>query len=472
MISVFQRKILTIVAVILAAWQAPLSAWPTSSEWVPVFKGGQIIQDSNSDTNGSRNIVSDATHAALFIFNDGTNLHFRIRLDQNPAGTGGQGYLQAFGWGVLFDTNKYAGDYEWMIMLDGISRVESIALRRNDIQGALGDPSDKAETLSQSLPLPGNYLISAADTSFNGDQDYFLDWRFPFATFKTVTGTNDSWPLRIFAGSSSSANNLTENGADLLGSSDLYSGFSDFFTPYGSLATTGAVKFVAGLDGNGDVQMSVIGTSLFIRVDDQDRNALSDTAETLDIFVTASNGDKEPVAVKETGLNTGIFTGTINTVLSSTGVKEDGILQVDSGTGATAEYVDQVDSLNKVDQLRTDSVGFMHAPAPALSLVKTAQPLNPSPGQEIIYTIEYTNSGSGEARDVLINDQVPDNTTYISGSIRLGGQSAAYSDGGLTSLTDAIDADAGASDGTTVQVRLPVVAAGAGGRIFFKVTLN
>ncbi|HOY69029.1 MAG TPA: hypothetical protein PLP29_19290 [Candidatus Ozemobacteraceae bacterium] len=449
-----------------------LWAWPAAGEWRPVYKNRQLLQDPNGDTNGSRNIVSDATHAALFLFNDGTYLHFRIRLDQSPAGQGGQGLLQAYGWGVEFDTNRNAGNYEWLIMLDGISQVENIALRRNDIQATLGDPSDKAETLSSSLPLAGNYQISAADTAFNGSQDYFLDWRFPYATLKALTGLADSTPLRIFAGSSSSANNLTENGADLLGGSDLYSGFSDFFTAMGVSATTGSVRFVADLAGNGDVTLAGIGSPLFIRVDDGDQNSLPGQAETVMVELTTSDGDRAVLTLTETGANTGIFTGSIPTVLTRNLVATDTVLQIQTNTGVNALYVDLADARNQVDQPRTDALGFLPPAAPALSLTKTVTPAAPIPGDEITYTIDYTNAGTGAAHDVVVNDQVPVNTTYKAGSLRVGTATAGYGDAGNTVLTDAVGDDAGACDGSSVQVRLAIVAPGARGRVFFKVTLN
>ena len=82
---------------------SPLFAWPTSDQWKPVLKGGQLLQDDNRDAQGSRNVVSDSTHGAAYIFCDGTYFYFRLRLETSPAGSGGQGFLQPYGWGVEFD---------------------------------------------------------------------------------------------------------------------------------------------------------------------------------------------------------------------------------------------------------------------------------------------------------------------------------------------------------------------------------
>jgi len=80
-------------------------AWPASGEWVPVYKGGIYLQDPNGDASGSRNVVSDTNNPAAYIFNDGIYIYFRLRLDKDPAGSGGQGLLQPYGWGVELDTN-------------------------------------------------------------------------------------------------------------------------------------------------------------------------------------------------------------------------------------------------------------------------------------------------------------------------------------------------------------------------------
>jgi len=286
-------------------------AWPTTDQWNPIYRGGTILQDPSSDANGSRNVVSDATHAAAFTSNDGTYMYFRLRLDDDPTGTGGQLLLQSFGWGFEVDINQDAGDYEWLVMVDGIG-TEGINLWQNTAQGTLGDPSDKAEVLYGTLSLAGNHQVNVAETSINGDQDYFLDFRFPYDTFKAATGVTDNTPIRFFAGSSSSTNTLTEKGADFAGPSDLYAGFSDFTTPYGTQITTGSVKFVADLAGNGDVTDIDAGDTVFIRVDDSDLNYDITTAQTVTVTVATANGDSETLTLTETGVNTGVFTVSIS----------------------------------------------------------------------------------------------------------------------------------------------------------------
>ena len=66
-------------------------AWPTTGQWIPIYRGGMYLEDANGDANGSRNVVSDANNPAAYMFNDGTYIHFRLRLDADPSGQGGQG---------------------------------------------------------------------------------------------------------------------------------------------------------------------------------------------------------------------------------------------------------------------------------------------------------------------------------------------------------------------------------------------
>lgn len=402
-----------LLTLVLFALPGQSQAWPLPAEWIPVYKNGIGIQDPNSDAQGSRNIVSDPAHPAEFIHNDGAYFYVRLRLDQDPTGSGGQYFLKQFGWGVEFDTNLNAGDYEWLLMIDGISKDETISLQRNSIQGSLGDPGDKTESTYASYLISGNYQINTADTSINGDQDYFLDFRFPYNILQQAMGLSDSSPIRIFGGSSSSTNNLTENGADLIGGSDLYSGFSDFVTPYGTILTTGSVKFVASLTGSGDVTEIKAGDTIYIRVADNDRNFSAATMQTLRVTITTPGGDSETVTLTETGINTGIFTSSI---ISFTGapVSNDGKLQVLPGETVTVTYIDGIDANLNQNQPRTDTLTVIIPPV--LTVTKTVSPAATPAGGTITYTITITNSGAGNGYITAITDLLPGGFSYVTNS--------------------------------------------------------
>ena len=466
----FFGLLLALLLLPVSAW-----AWPTSTQWLPIYRGGVILFDSISDASGSRNIVGSATVPSAYIFNDGIYLYFRMRLDNDPTGTGGQGFLQSFGWGIEFDTNLNASDYEWLIMVDGIDKNESILLQQNTIQGTVGDPSDKAEILVYSLSLAGNYQITTADSSFNGDPDYFLDWRIPYDIFKQYTGLLDNSPLRVFGGSSSSTQSLSASGADLLGASDLLSGFSDFITPLGARPTTGAIRFVANLAGTGDVTTFSGGDQLFLRVDDADQNYDPTAINTVNVVLTSLSGDVEQLVLYETGINTGIFTGAISTVSASAIIMNNGVIQVTGATTVTATYIDAIDVNLQLNQPRSDSV--VNA-APLLTLAKAVSHAAAPPGAEIIYTVSYRNAGGAPAHTVMIMDTIPMYTTYVPGSLRVGNAASTYANAAI--LTDAADADIGAINGTMILFVIRSVPAndlvdGSGtdeGKVYFKVKVD
>lgn len=75
----------------------------------------------------------------------------------------------------------------------------------------------------------------------------------------------------------------------------------------------------------------------------------------------------------------------------------------------------------------------------------------PVTGATLSYTITVTASGSGSARSVVITDSIPENTTFVAGTLTLNS----------VPLTDEADADAGDAGQTTpgvVTVRLGDIA--------------
>lgn len=401
----------------LVAHQSPTHAvvWPAEEQvspgqWKPIYRNRIFLQDPITDTNGSRNVVSDPTHPAAYTCNNLVNIFFRLRLDSSPAGSGGQGFLLPFGWGVEFDTNLSLNDYEWLIMVDGVSKTESVTVQRNSIQGTVGAPGDQTESTSYTYtPITTYVRILQADTQFNGDQDYFLDWYVPFADLKAASGLADSSPIRTFWGSSSSANSLSENGADLVGGSDLYAMSSDYMTPLGATATTGTVAFVAGIDGSGDVPAFTAGDTVFVKVVDADQNYDNLTRQSIQVTFTSSAGDRETVTLTETDISTGIFTGLIRTTVAA--ATTDGVLQVSGGTvGAT--YTDAVDASGAINQPRTDTVSVI---SPQIAIVKSVRGKS-SPSDTLLYTSVYRNTGSSNAYRILVGDAVPAYTDYVRGS--------------------------------------------------------
>lgn len=407
------RRICIALVFVVGTAAAAVADWPTEAQWIPVYKNQQYLQDPSKDASGSRDVVSDPQNAAMFLWNDGTYIYFRLRLNSSPIPLGSNsGLLQAFGWGIDFDTNNNASDYEWQVMLDGISLPEVIQLRQNTVQGTAGDPSDQPEIVARSYPVAGNIVISLANTNISGDPDYFLAWRMPYGDFKASTGLTDSSPLRMFAGASPSSQTITANGGDFVGGSDLYSGFSDFTTATGQPATTGTVMFVADLAGSGDVTVIQGGANVYIKVTDMDRNISSTAVDSVWVTISSVSGDSEVLSLHETGANTGVFTGLIPSAYAFVAVG-DSILEIPQPTTVTVTYLDAVDASGLINQQRTDTAS---TPSQTLLITKSVNPVSVSAGQSAMYTVTIQNPNPGAAYLLTVSDYLSPGFTYVSGS--------------------------------------------------------
>ncbi|NIJ37027.1 putative repeat protein (TIGR01451 family) [Sphingopyxis panaciterrae] len=106
--------------------------------------------------------------------------------------------------------------------------------------------------------------------------------------------------------------------------------------------------------------------------------------------------------------------------------------------------------------------------AATVTLVKSAvvaDPFSgtePVPGATITYTITATVAGSGSLNGLTISDNIPANTSYVPGSLKLGS----------TALSDATDGDAGNYDGTKVAVSLGTIAGGQTRAVTFQAKIN
>ncbi|HOO56313.1 MAG TPA: hypothetical protein PLN69_05795 [bacterium] len=381
----------------IAVCSSECSAFPADADWVPILVNGVPKQDPINDANTYKNLVSDPGNSTTYFFNDGDYMYFRLRLDGSPQGTGGQGELKPNGWGVAFDTNADTSDYEWLIMIDGISNPEAIGFWENVVKESLGDPSDKPEVLHVSTGLPGNLRIVQADTFLNGDADYFLDFRFSYTDFKSITGLDESSAIRIFEGSSSSGNVLQESGADFA------SEYSDFFNYYGITPQTAAIRFVSDISGNGDVAQAEPGDTLYIRIDDPDVNLATDTIEVISASVSAPTGETETVTLTETGADTGVFTALLPTEEGAVaGPDNDGKLVVKDTDTILASYVDPAGA-DGVPVTVTDTLAIITAPPGySGSIASTASIL---PGDTVTITVSDPDLNTDPAiiESVVIN---------------------------------------------------------------------
>jgi uncharacterized repeat protein (TIGR01451 family) len=107
------------------------------------------------------------------------------------------------------------------------------------------------------------------------------------------------------------------------------------------------------------------------------------------------------------------------------------------------------------------------------------------PGDEIIYTITYNNTGTEAATDVVVSDPIPEGTAYIPGSATEAGDLTFSIDHGKifkkpTMLTYEIKTKKGgtekkvasAEEYTDIRWTIPTVPAGGKGSVSFKVKVK
>ncbi len=149
------------------------------------------------------------------------------------------------------------------------------------------------------------------------------------------------------------------------------------------------------------------------------------------------------------------------------------IAEANTGTGIAGTSFDGqgqgggdavVGSTGAIDE----SSGFFTISKAQVTLVKTATVLDPFggtravPGSVITYNLVATISGSGTLTDMVISDPIPASTKYVPASTTLE----------TVSLTDASDADAGAFDGSEINIDVGDVAAGETRTVTFEVTIQ
>ncbi|AUC75560.1 carboxypeptidase regulatory-like domain-containing protein [Olleya sp. Bg11-27] len=175
----------------------------------------------------------------------------------------------------------------------------------------------------------------------------------------------------------------------------------------------------AGATGTVDItDTSVPGDTLDVVVTDNDLNTDSAVIETIDVVVVNDvTGESEIVTLTETGVDTGVFTGTVDTVFGTTGgTDNDGTINTQTGDTVTVTYDDVLDAdgNDPVAVTDTDIVGAgatgtvditdTSVPGDTLDVVVTDNDLNTD--SAVIETIDVVvvNDVTGESEIVTLTE--------------------------------------------------------------------
>ncbi len=111
-----------------------------------------------------------------------------------------------------------------------------------------------------------------------------------------------------------------------------------------------------GSDGSVDISDTTVpGDTLTVTVGDADLNIIAGVAESVVVDVLNDiTGELEQITLTETGVNSGLFVGSLATAAGAGGTNNDAILQLQNGDTVTASYNDQLDSAGN-SVVRTDT---------------------------------------------------------------------------------------------------------------------
>ena len=200
-----------------AAAAAQPTTYPADSAYTATQCGTIPSFDPTSDggsANAERDIVGDGTHPALFYYDDGAYIFFRIRLEDDPIVTaGGNKPLAQFGWGVGLDTNNDTANVEYNIIANGITEVVSLVRVSDGAILLTLQPTLDATNPPPFVPVNVEVVQAADGSAFGGNADYFLTIAAPKAAFAAATASDPSpitWgTIRLWAATSSNGTSLS-----------------------------------------------------------------------------------------------------------------------------------------------------------------------------------------------------------------------------------------------------------------------
>lgn len=170
--------------------------------------------------------------------------------------------------------------------------------------------------------------------------------------YGTTADGNNNGILKVFAGNT------------------IRSTYQDAHTASGGAATYTVSSVVVG-GTNGTLTMApanlIPGSDLTVSINDADLNTDPASVDSVSVNVTNNTtAENEIVLLTETGANTGIFSGTVSTVLDSAGPDNDGTINVQVGNTLTALYDDTVSSTG-APATRTSMVIVINSPPVAMN---------------------------------------------------------------------------------------------------------
>ncbi len=368
-----QKWNISFIFLILFSMPSTAFAWPTDEQWHVVVNQTGNFSDPFDDYGGKEDveIVGNDTYPVSYIFNDGTDLYFRMRILDDPVFNGNY-FINKHVWGVEFDTDGNTSNYEYILYIKGGNNVDAIYLHKNTHAGENMTASDAPDVTPLWSVVVGNNnwtyfrAVDAPDV-FGTTNNTFVDWRIPFDIFLNLTNLTNESQMRLVFGTSIQNDYIDADISNTaLDSDNAYVSdvVSEPYLTIGTKTTNGSVKFVADMNGSGNVTDIIVYDTVYVRIDDVDRNSDPISYQSASVTLLSSNGDNETIVLTETGNDTGVFTGSISTADTSVTVGDNILQVVELGTfnvtymDTTAEglYANRNDTANVTDTTPPASV--------------------------------------------------------------------------------------------------------------------
>jgi hypothetical protein len=192
---------------LLAGLASQAQSFPDHEDYVPLYCVGGPMTDLYRDQStavNEKDLVGNTESVAGLRASDGEFLYLRMRLDTDPFSGGDP---RPFAWGVLINTDTNAAYYEYLVFLNGTSKL--VALYRNTTTTLPNNPADPPDEPAVFTYPASTHArsIEAPEIGFGSNTDFFLDLALPWADLKQL-GIEPWTPVVTWAATSSTSTTL------------------------------------------------------------------------------------------------------------------------------------------------------------------------------------------------------------------------------------------------------------------------
>lgn len=172
--------------------------------------------------------------------------------------------------------------------------------------------------------------------------------------------------------------------------------------------------------GTSDAQGYYIGEPVVVTVSDANRNLDPGLRELVEITLTSTTGDSESLRLLETGPDTGVFAGAIQSRLIPPAPSQyDCVLSLEDKAEITARYADS-DFPGDIVAMAVAAFNLPPPDAAVLRLEQQASRRVVEVGDFMQYTVVLRNIQEAPAFSVWMHDLLPPGVHYRAGSLRVG----------------------------------------------------